>query len=164
MRNITVKEVKLASKRMKFGKTDVTSGYASDVFRHAPEVLLEKLASVFQSFLTHGTITLSILSCLFMPLLKSARKDPTQFDSWRAVAVASQLLKLFEYVILNIWVGGHLKSDSMQFGFMPGTGTDQSTWLLLSVAEHYVNHGSLHLLLPPGRLEGISKCKVQQPF
>ena len=92
---ITAKEVKVACRRMKAGKTDVTGGYASDVFRHAPEVLYEKLASVFRSYLTHGTITLSILSCSFMPLLKSARKDPTQFDSWRAVAGASQLLKLF---------------------------------------------------------------------
>ena len=128
-------------KRMKAGKIEVTGGYSSDVFRHAPELLCDKLAVVFQSFVTHGTITLSILSCSFMPLLKSARKDPTQFDSWRAVAGASQLLKLFEYVILNIW-GGHLESDSLQFGFKPGTGTDQCTWLLLSVAEYYVNHGS----------------------
>ena len=103
------------------------------MFRHAPPILFEKLATIFQSFLTHGTITLSILTCSFMPLLKSARKDPTKFDSWRAVAGASQLLKLFEYVILNIW-GGHLESDDLQFGFKKDTGTDQCTWLLLSVA------------------------------
>ena len=138
---ITAEEVKLASKRMKHGKIDVTGSYSSDVFSHAPSILFVKLASIFRSFLTHGTITLSILSCSFMPLLKSSRKDPTQFDSWRAVAGASQLLKLFEYVILNLW-GEHLESDSLQFGFKPGTGTDQCTWLLLSVAEHYLNQGS----------------------
>ena len=141
VRKITAKEVQEACKRMKPGKIDVKEGFTSDVFLHVPGILYEKLASVFRSFLTHGTITLSILSFSFMPLLKSARKDPSQFDSWRAVAGASQLLKLFEYVILNIW-GGHLESDSLQFGFKSGTGTDQCTWLLLSVAEHYLNRGS----------------------
>ena len=111
------------------------------VFLHAPAILFDKLAAVFRSFLTHGTLSLSILSCSFMPLLKSARKDPNQFDSWRAVAGASQLLKLFEYVILNLW-GDHLESDSLQFGFKYGTRTDQCTWLLHAVAEHYLHRGS----------------------
>ena len=141
VRKITPEEVKVACRRMKGGKIDVNMGYSSDVLRHAPPILYEKLAAIFRSFLTHGTITLSILSCSFMPLLKSVRKDPSQFDSWRAVAGASQLLKLFEYVILNIW-GGHLQSDTLQFGFKPGTGTDQCTWLLHTVAEHYLLRGS----------------------
>ena len=141
VRKVTAQEVKEACKRMKGGKIDVSSGYASNIFRHAPEILYEKLASIFRSFISHGTITLSILTCSFMPLLKSARKDSSQFDSWRAVAGASQLLKLFEYVILNIW-GHHLESDTLQFGFKPGTGTDQCTWLLHSVAEHYLLQGS----------------------
>ena len=72
---------------------------------------------------------------------KSSRKDPAQFDSWRAVAGARQLLKLFEYVLLNIW-GSHLESNTLQFGFKSGTGTDQCTWLIHSVAEHYLHRGS----------------------
>ena len=141
VKKITCEEVKAACKRMKGGKIDVNQGYSSNVFQHAPEILCEKLAAIFRSFLTHGTITLSILSCSFMPLLKSTRKDQTKFDSWRAVAGASQLLKLFEYVLLNIW-GGHLESDSLQFGFKPGTSADQCTWLLHAVAEHYLHRGS----------------------
>ena len=141
VRRITTEVVKEACKRMKGGKIDVSQGYSSNIFRHAPEVLCKKLATIFRSFLTHGTITLAILSCSFMPLLKSARKDQTQFDSWRAVAGASQLLKLFEYVLLDIW-GGRLESDSLQFGFKSGTSADQCTWLLHAVAEHYLHQGS----------------------
>jgi hypothetical protein len=133
---ITGEVVRKAAGRMKPAKIDVSQGYTSDVFRHAPPIFFEKLAAVFRSYLVHGTITLSALACSFMPILKSAKKDPTQFDSWRAVAGASQLLKLFEYVILNLW-GDYLTSDSLQFGFKTGTGTDQCTWLLHSVAEHY---------------------------
>ena len=99
---ITGKEVLKAAARMKPGKMDVSQGHTSDIFLHAPPILFDKLAAVFRSFLVHRTITQSALACSFMPLLKSARKDPTQFDSWRAVAGASQLLKLFEYVILGL--------------------------------------------------------------
>ena len=141
VRKITAAEVAKACRRMRTGKIDVSQGYSSDVFSHAPPLLCQLLAAVFRSFLVHGTITVSILACSFMPLLKSARKDATKFDSWRAVAGASQLLKLFEYVLLNIW-GHHLESDTLQFGFKPGTGTDQCTWLLHAVAEHYLHRGS----------------------
>ena len=138
---VTGKVVQQAVLRMKPGKVDVSTGYSSDSLLHGPPILFEKLAAVFRSFLVHGSITLTILACSLMPLLKSARKDPSQFDSYRAVAGASQMLKLFEYVILILW-GHHLDSDSLQFGFKPGTGTDQCSWLLLSVAEYYLHRGS----------------------
>ena len=138
VKKITCEEVKAACKRKNGSKIDANHGYFSNVFQHAPDILCEKLAAIFCSFLTHGTITLSILSCSFMPLLKSTRKDQTKFDSWRAVAGASQLLNLFEYVLLNIW-GGHLESDSLQFRFKPGTSADQCTWLLHAVEEHYLH-------------------------
>ena len=141
VKKITGAVVANAARRMKSGKVDVSQAFTSDIFCHAPVVLFEKLAAIFRSYLVHGTITLSALACSFMPLLKSSRKDPSKFDSWRAVAGASQLLKLFEYCILNLW-GDYLDSDSLQFGFKSGTGTDQCTWLLSSVAEHHFLRGS----------------------
>ena len=141
VKKVTADEVLKACRRMKPGKIDVTQGYSSDIFNHMTPLLAQLLATVFKSFLVHGTITVSILTCSFMPLLKSARKDATKFDSWRAVAGASQLLKLFEYVLLNIW-GNYLESDTLQFGFKQGTGTDQCTWLVHAVAEHYLHRGS----------------------
>ena len=141
IRKVTPEEVAAACRKMNGGKVDVSQGYMSDVFRHPPPILCQKLAAIFRSFLTHGSITPSLLSCSFMPLLKSARKNPAQFDSYRAIAGASQMLKLFEYVLLNIW-GGHLESDSLQFGFKKDTGTDQCSWLVHAVAEHYLLRGS----------------------
>ena len=57
------------------------------------------------------------------------------------MAWASQLLKLLEYVLLDLW-GDHLQSDMLLFGFKAGTGMDQCTWLLHAVAEHYLFRGS----------------------
>ena len=65
------------------------------------------------------------------------------------MAGARQLLKLFEYVLLNIWEG-HLESDSLQFGFKPGTSADHCTWLLNAVTKHY-----LHWVSPPSGVLGL---------
>ena len=132
--------VKRACNRMKAGRMDVSQSHSSDVFKSGPDLLYQHLASIFRSFLVHGTIPLAILVCAFMPLLKP-KKNAAKFDSWRAVAGASQMLKVFEYCILEIW-GDCLESDTLQFGFKVGTGSDQCTWLLQTTAEYFAQRGS----------------------
>ena len=90
---VTAKVVKQACCRMKPGKVDVTEAFSSDVFLHAPDHLFELLAAVFRSYLSHGTVTLQVLSCAFLPLFKGGLKSPEKFDSYRAIAGATQLLK-----------------------------------------------------------------------
>ena len=68
--------VKEAACRMKPGKSDVSSSYTSDAILNAPDTFFDLLAPVFRSWLVHGTVTLSLLACAFLPLLKSALKDP----------------------------------------------------------------------------------------
>jgi hypothetical protein len=138
---VTGKLVKEACSRMLPGKTDVTEVYSSDVFIHAPDILFDQLAAVFRSYLVHGTVSLQILSCAFLPLFKGGLKNPAVFDSYRAIAGASQLLKLFEYVILLAW-GDDLQSDSMQFGFKSGVSTTQCTWIVNEVTTYFMRRGT----------------------
>ena len=98
---ITPEVVKRACARMKHGKKDVTGSYSSDIFLHAPDSMFSMLAEVFKSYLVHGNVSKQILACAFLPLYKGGRKNPELFQSYRAIAGASQLLKLFEYVILD---------------------------------------------------------------
>ena len=120
---------------------DVTEAYSSDVFLHAPDHLFELLAAVFRSYLTHGTVTLQILSCAFLPLFKGGLKSPNKFDSYRAIAGASRLLKMFEYVILIVW-GEQLSTDSMQFGFKAGVSTTQCSWPVSEVSIYFMRRGT----------------------
>ena len=138
---VTCDIVKKACQRMKPGKSDVSESYTSDVFLNAPDSLFHALAAVFRSFLVHGTVTLSILSCAFLPLYKGGHKKPDQFTSYRAIAGASQLLKLWDYVVLEIW-GGHLSTDSMQFGFKKHMSTTQCSWLVTEVCGHFLRRRS----------------------
>ena len=138
---ITGESVKKASCRMKPGKSDVSEAYTSDVFLNAPDSLFSELAAVFCSYFVHGTVTLQILSCAFLPLYKGGHKKPDQFTSYRAIAGASKLLKLWEYLVLDLWVG-HLDSDSMQFGFRQGLSTAHCSWLVSEVCGYFLRHKS----------------------
>ena len=99
---ITGSVLKEACCKIKPGKSDVSGGFTSDVLLHAPDLLFEKMAAVFRSFFVHGDVTLQLLSCAFLPLLKSM-KDPAKTDSYRAIAGSSQILKLLDNVLLA-WV------------------------------------------------------------
>ena len=78
--------VKAAAGLMKTGKADITQGYSSDAILNGPDILFEQLAAVFRSWCVHGTVTPSLLACAFLPLLKSALKNPADTGSYRAKA------------------------------------------------------------------------------
>ena len=90
--------------------------------------------------MTHGEVTAQLLSCAFLPLYKGGHKSATKTDSYQAIAGSSQILKLFNNVIILLW--GHLlSSDSLQFGYKCGTSTTQSSWMVKEVADYYVQRG-----------------------
>ena len=137
---VTTEVVKQAALMMKPHKMDVSQGFSSDALLHAPDVLFELLALIFRDWLTHATVTKSVLVCAFIPLLKG-NKDPGNSNSYRAIAGSSLILKLFERCILLIW-GDKLHSDSLQFGFKRRCSTATATWLVQEVLQHYLRQGS----------------------
>ena len=160
---ITGDAVKAASKRLKSGKGDVTGSYTSDAIKNCPDIFFEMIAGVFRSWLTHGTVTLSMLSCAFLPLFKGGLKNPSSTDSWRAVAGSSVILKLLDYTILNVW--GHLlENDSLAFGYKSGTSTTECSWLVMEVADYYRRHGSPPYACTLDASKGFDRCSWKVIF
>ena len=160
---VTSEVVKKACSKMKSGKMDVSGGYSSDVLLHAPDSLFEHLAVVFRSFLIHGEVTSQLLCCAFLPLFKGGHKSAAKTDSYRAIAGSSQLLKLFDNVILLLW--GHLlTSDSLQFGYKCGTSTAQCSWLVKEVADFYVQRGTPVIGVTLDCSKAFDKCLFDKLF
>ena len=138
---VTGKKVKEAACLLKPRKSDVSGGFTSDAILNAPDIMFDQLATVFRSFLVHGTVSSNLLACCFLPLLKGSSKDPAVTSSYRAIAGSNLILKLFEKVILLVW--GHLLgSDSLQFGYKQDTSTTQCSWLVSEVVQHFLRQGS----------------------
>ena len=100
---LTADVVKEAVCLMKPHKMDISQGFISDAILHAPDLFFILLSLVLRDWLTHGTVTPSVLACAFIPLLKNSLKDPALNDSYRAIVGSSLLLKIFERCILIVW-------------------------------------------------------------
>ena len=147
---------------MKAQKGDVSGGFTSDTLLHAPNILFEQIALVFQSFLIHGSVTSFLLACCFLPLIKGT-KDPADTGSYRAIAGSSLFLKLFEKVILQVW--GHLlSSDSIQFSFKANTSTTQCSWLFTEVVQHFLRQGSHPIVTLLDCKAAFDTCKFETLF
>ena len=144
-------------------KGDVSGGFSSDALINAPDLLFDQLAQIFQSWLFHGTVTLSLLACAFLQLLKSSQKDPADTASYRAIAGSSLILKLFEKVLLLIW-GPFLGTDTLQFGFKAETSTTQCSWLVQEVVGHYLNNGSHPIITVLDCSKAFDTCRFSTLF
>ena len=160
---ITCEVVKMAAVTMKKCKGDVSGSFTSDAIRNAPDILFENLASVFRSWLYHGTVTRSLLACAFIPLLKSSLKDPGKTKSYRAIAGSSLWLKLFDRVILIVW--GHLLvSGSLQMGYKKKSSTAQCSYVMMETVSYYLNHGSNPIMVALDMSSAFDKCRFDIMF
>ena len=160
---ITAEKVKEAANLMKKGKSDVTGGYSSDAILNGPDILFEQVAAVFRSWCVHGTVTPTLLACAFLPLLKSALKDPADPGSYRAIAGSSIVLKLFDKVVLLLW--GHLLcTDSLQFGYKVGTSTTQCSWLVQEVANYFLRNGTNPIITLLDCSKAFDTCQFSTLF
>ena len=148
---------------MKPNKGDVTGEYTSDAILNAPDILFKLLANVFRSWLVHGTVTVSLLACAFLPLLKNSLKNPADVSSYRAIAGSSLLLKLFDQVVLVLW--GHLlQSDTLQFGYRPGYSTTQCSWFVMETASYFIRKKTPVIITLLDCTMAFDKCRFDILF
>ena len=160
---VTGHAVKQAACRMKPGKSDISGSYTSEAILNAPDIFFDLLALVYRSWLLHGNVTLSLLSCAFLPLFKGGLKDPANTDSYRAIAGSSLLLKLFDNVIIHLW-GDRLGTDSLQFGFKEGTSTTECSWLVMEVASYFLRRGTPCLVTLLDCSKAFDTCQFSTLF
>ena len=141
----------------------MSGGFTSDAILNGPDILFDQLALVFRSWCVHGTVTRSLLACAFLPLLKSAQKDPADPGSYRAIAGSSIVLKLFDKVALLLW--GHLlATDSLQFGYKAKTSTVQCSWLVQEVINFYLRSGTHPILTLLDCSKAFDTCQFSSLF
>ena len=155
--------MKQAACKIKPNKGDVSESYTSDAILNAPDVLFELLAGVFRSWLVHGTVTLSLLACAFLPLLKNSLKNPADVKSYRAIAGSSLILKLFDQVVLLLW-GDLLQSDPLQFGYKAGYSTTQCSWFVMETASYFIRRKTPVIVTLLDCTMAFDKCRYDILF
>ena len=92
---ITVYE---ALSHLKTNKSDGTQ-LVSNHFICASACLTQPLSKFFTAMLRHGNVPKSLRDCVLQPIIKTG-KDPSDSDSYRPIALAPTLSKVFEWCIL----------------------------------------------------------------
>jgi len=90
--------------------------------RHASNRLSVFLVC-FSGWLMHGVLPDSMLTVLFVPLIKNKTVKISSIDNYRPIALASILSKVLERILLD-WLQDHILTTDRQFGFKSKHSTD----------------------------------------
>ena len=90
--------------------------------------------------LKFGIVPKSFSSGLLVPLLKKPTLDPSVPKNYRPVTISCTFSKILEFYTLDA-SAGHQFSD-LQFGFVPGRGTNMATALANDVISYCTKRGS----------------------
>ena len=82
-----------------------------------------------------------LLTCALSPIVKDSNGDIAVSKNYRAIAISSLILKIFDISILLI-IGHLLSNDELQYGFQTNCSTLQCTWAVQETVSHYLRNGS----------------------
>ena len=133
--------IKEAIGKLKTGKSDCSFDFGSDAYINASETLSTPIAFLFKTFLIHGSVPNLLLMCSLVPIIKDKLGEKNNSDNYRAIAISSLLLKIFDHVILLLFKA-NLKACDMQFGFLENNSTSMCTWIVTEVISYYVRNQS----------------------
>ena len=119
---VTPELIKEAASHLKSNKSDPTCTFSSDCIKNAPNILFQHLSVVIQSFLIHGHVTLFLLVATLVPIIKDKLGSVSSSKNYRSIALSSQILKLFYWVVLLL-DGESLGVGQLQFAYQPGAST-----------------------------------------
>ena len=94
--------VALALKAMKANKHDSLFDIVSDCLINGPCELIFHLTKLLRLFVSHGSVPTFVLICTLMPMVKDNLGNITHSDNYRAIAGGSLLLKLLDFLILQL--------------------------------------------------------------
>ena len=124
-----------AISQLRSGKHD-GSILMSNHFIYAKDALSAPLSRLFTAMLRHEIVPDTLRDCILVPIPKSG-KDPSSSYSYRPIALAPILSKVFEWCLLFQFQSCFITS-SLQFGFKSGFSADLCTGLLKNVIHHYL--------------------------
>ena len=125
---------------MKCGKSDGEYSFSSDCLINGSQNLVPHLVRMFRSFLIHGNVPKFLLACILVPLVKDTFGDIATSDNYRAIAIGSLIMKLFDWVML-ILEADKLSTDELQFGYERMSSSVMCSWGLSAAVDYFNRQG-----------------------
>ncbi len=133
---ITEKEVEEAIKAMKSRKARGPTGVVGDMLKAAGNWGVKRMTKICNLAVKEGRIPVDWEQSTLVPLYKG-KGDPLECGSYRAIKVLEHGMKVLERV-LERRKRKKVKTDEMQFGFMPGRGTTNVIFIVMQLQYKYM--------------------------
>ena len=101
--------------------------------------VLHHLCIMFTLCIRFGVVPSSFGKGLLIPILKKPTLDPSVPKNYRPVTISSTLSKILELYMLDIV---NCEDSELQFGFVPGRGTQMAAALANDVISYCTSRGS----------------------
>ena len=121
-------------------KNDSKYDFKSNALKVGVDILAEPFSDLLRSYLIHGHIPYIYLACSLIPIVKNSKESKLSSSNYRLIAITSLFLKLFDSILLDLFVV-ELKVSSMQFGFLKGSSTTMATWMMTETINYFTNRG-----------------------
>ena len=136
--NVTPQVVYQAICSLHNNKSDNSFDWKSDALLKGSDILADSFTLLFQSFLLHGYVPNSLLTCSLQPIVKDNLGDKFSSDNYRAIGISPLVLKVLDLVILLLFAN-ELKPCELQFGFQKKNSPTMCTWLVSETVNYFNN-------------------------
>ena len=114
--------------------------FNSDCIANSPPELVTHLVTIFRQFLIHGRVPRFMLACSLIPIVKDTFGDIAASDNYRAIAIGSLIMKLFDWVLLLL-ESDKLGTDELQFGYQKMSSSVMCSWGLSTAVDYFNRQG-----------------------
>ena len=133
--------IKKAVKRLKSSKKEVINDIFSDALLQGSSKLFEYLAIMYTIMLRHGYTDNIFDVIYFSPLVKNKRKDLSDSNNYRAIALNSLFSKIIDYVFIDFFPNIFRSSD-YQFAYKKDFSTTLCSFIMTETIQYYRKRSS----------------------
>ena len=133
---VTKDLIRKALKMMKCGKAAGPSGIIAEMLKAAGEVGIELLTELTEVVFCNGVIPMGWQESFILNLYKG-KGDALKQGNYRGLKLTDPVMTLLERV-LDSFIQEMVDIDTMQFGFVPGRGTTDATFIIRQLQEKYI--------------------------
>ena len=128
--------VKKAISQMKAGKAPGPSGIVVEMIRAAGDMGASMIRDLAAAIIRDGKVP-SDWEQSFIVCLYKGKGDALERGNYRGLKLTEQVMKVLERIVDGL-IRQVVSTDDSQFGFVPGRGTTDATFVVRQLQEKYL--------------------------
>jgi exonuclease III len=125
---------------LKVGKAVGIDNISAEHVKYGGDLLWRFLVTLFNECIRHGYVPHTFCEGIICPIQKKVNACK-KFDDYRPITLVTIFSKLFEMCLYDMFKN-HYAIHELQFGFVPNGGCEKAVFVVRSVCEYFLEHGS----------------------